>query len=30
MPEAAIAQCPGAEVLSLEEIAAYLQEVEKA
>jgi two-component system chemotaxis response regulator CheB len=27
MPEAAIAACPGALVLSLEEIAAYLQKV---
>ncbi|MDR3461281.1 MAG: chemotaxis protein CheB [Beijerinckiaceae bacterium] len=30
MPEAAIAECPGARVLSLSEIAAYLQEIEKA
>jgi two-component system, chemotaxis family, protein-glutamate methylesterase/glutaminase len=30
MPEAAIAECPAARVLSLKEIAAYLQEVEKA
>jgi two-component system chemotaxis response regulator CheB len=30
MPEAAIAQCPGARVMSLEEIAAYLQDVGKA
>jgi two-component system chemotaxis response regulator CheB len=27
MPEAALAACPGARVLSLEQIAAYLQEV---
>jgi two-component system chemotaxis response regulator CheB len=30
MPEAAIAKCPGAHVMSLKEIAAYLQEVGKA
>jgi two-component system chemotaxis response regulator CheB len=30
MPEAAIAQCPGARVMSLTEIAVYLQDVEKA
>jgi two-component system, chemotaxis family, protein-glutamate methylesterase/glutaminase len=30
MPEAAIAECPGARVMSLKEIAAYLQDVEKA
>jgi two-component system chemotaxis response regulator CheB len=30
MPEAAIAECPGARVMSLGEIAAYLQGVEKA
>jgi two-component system chemotaxis response regulator CheB len=30
MPEAAIAECPGAQVLSLKQIAAYLQAVEKA
>ena len=30
MPEAALADCPGARVLSLEEIAIYLQDVEKA
>jgi two-component system, chemotaxis family, protein-glutamate methylesterase/glutaminase len=30
MPEAAIAECPAARVLSLKEIAVYLQEVEKA
>lgn len=30
MPEAAIAQCPGASVLSAEEIAVYLQDIEKA
>jgi two-component system chemotaxis response regulator CheB len=30
MPEAAIAACPGAQVLSLAEIAIYLQSVEKA
>jgi two-component system, chemotaxis family, protein-glutamate methylesterase/glutaminase len=30
MPEAAIAQCPSARVMSLEEIAAYLQDVGKA
>lgn len=30
MPEAAIAECPEAQVLSLEEIATYLQNVEKA
>jgi two-component system chemotaxis response regulator CheB len=30
MPEAAIAECQGARVLSLKEIAAYLQNVEKA
>jgi two-component system chemotaxis response regulator CheB len=30
MPEAAIAECPSARVLSLKEIAAYLQDVEKA
>jgi two-component system chemotaxis response regulator CheB len=29
MPEAAIAACPGAHVMSLEEIAAYLQDLEK-
>jgi two-component system chemotaxis response regulator CheB len=29
MPEAAIAACPEAQVLSLKEIAVYLQEVEK-
>ncbi len=29
MPEAAIAECPGASVLSLKEIAAYLQVIEK-
>jgi two-component system, chemotaxis family, protein-glutamate methylesterase/glutaminase len=27
MPTAAIAECPGAQILSLEQIAAYLQEV---
>ena len=30
MPEAAIAACPGAQILTLKEIAVYLQEVEKA
>jgi two-component system, chemotaxis family, protein-glutamate methylesterase/glutaminase len=30
MPKAAIAECPGARVLSLKEIAVYLQDVEKA
>jgi two-component system, chemotaxis family, protein-glutamate methylesterase/glutaminase len=30
MPEAAIAECPGAQVLSLIEIAVFLQAVEKA
>jgi two-component system chemotaxis response regulator CheB len=30
MPEAAIAACPGARVMSLKEIAAYLRDVEKA
>jgi len=30
MPEAALAQCPSARVMSLKEIAAYLQNVEKA
>ena len=30
MPEAAIARCPSARVMSLEEIAAYLQDVGKA
>jgi two-component system chemotaxis response regulator CheB len=30
MPEAAIAECPGAQVLSLKEIAGYLHDVEKA
>jgi len=30
MPEAAIAECPVAHVLSLKEIAVYLQDVEKA
>jgi two-component system, chemotaxis family, protein-glutamate methylesterase/glutaminase len=30
MPEAAIAECPGAQVLSLKEIAVFLQDVEKA
>jgi len=30
MPEAAIAECPGARVLSLREIAVYLQDLEKA
>jgi two-component system, chemotaxis family, protein-glutamate methylesterase/glutaminase len=30
MPEAAIAECPGARILTLREIAVYLQEVEKA
>jgi two-component system chemotaxis response regulator CheB len=30
MPEAAIAECPEAQVLSLEEIAVYLQDIEKA
>jgi two-component system chemotaxis response regulator CheB len=30
MPEAAIAECPGARVLSLNEIALYLQDIEKA
>lgn len=30
MPEAAIAACPEAQVLSLKEIAVYLQDVEKA
>jgi two-component system chemotaxis response regulator CheB len=30
MPEAAIAECPEAQILSLKEIAVYLQEVEKA
>jgi two-component system chemotaxis response regulator CheB len=30
MPEAAIAECPAARVLTLEEIAVFLQEVEKA
>jgi hypothetical protein len=30
MPEAAIAECPGARVMSLQEIAIYLQDVEKA
>ena len=30
MPAAAIAECPGARVMSLQEIAIYLQDVEKA
>jgi two-component system chemotaxis response regulator CheB len=30
MPEAAIAECPGARVMSLNEIAAFLKDVEKA
>jgi two-component system, chemotaxis family, protein-glutamate methylesterase/glutaminase len=30
MPEAAIAECPSAQVLSLKQIAAYLQDAEKA
>ena len=30
MPEAAIAKCPGARIMSLKEIAVYLQDVEKA
>jgi two-component system chemotaxis response regulator CheB len=30
MPEAAIAECPAALVLSLKEIAVYLQDLEKA
>jgi len=30
MPEAAIAECPGARILSLKEIAAYLRDVEEA
>jgi two-component system chemotaxis response regulator CheB len=30
MPKAAIAECPGARVMSLTEIAIYLQDVEKA
>jgi two-component system, chemotaxis family, protein-glutamate methylesterase/glutaminase len=30
MPQAAIAQCPDAHVKSLKEIAAYLQDIEKA
>jgi len=30
MPEAAIVKCPGAQVLSLQEIAIFLQEIEKA
>jgi two-component system, chemotaxis family, protein-glutamate methylesterase/glutaminase len=30
MPEAAIAACPSAQVMSLKEIAAYLKDVEKA
>jgi two-component system chemotaxis response regulator CheB len=30
MPEAAIANCPGARVMSLKEIAAYLQDIGKA
>jgi two-component system chemotaxis response regulator CheB len=30
MPEAAIAECPGARVMSLKEIASFLQDVEKA
>ncbi len=30
MPKAAIAKCPSAQVMSLKEIAAYLQDVEKA
>lgn len=30
MPQAAIAACPGAAVLSLKEIAMFLQEIEKA
>jgi two-component system chemotaxis response regulator CheB len=30
MPEAAIAECPGARVLTLKEIALYLEDVEKA
>ena len=30
MPEAAIAECPGAKVLSLKDIALYLRDVEKA
>jgi two-component system chemotaxis response regulator CheB len=30
MPEAAIAECPGARVLSLKEITEYLQDVERA
>jgi two-component system chemotaxis response regulator CheB len=30
MPEAAIAACPGACIMSLKEIAAYLKDVEKA
>ena len=30
MPEAAIAECPAPAILSLKEIAVYLQDVEKA
>jgi two-component system, chemotaxis family, protein-glutamate methylesterase/glutaminase len=30
MPEAALANCPGARVMSLKEIATYLRDVEKA
>jgi two-component system, chemotaxis family, protein-glutamate methylesterase/glutaminase len=30
MPEAAIAECPSARIMSLKEIATYLQDVEKA
>jgi two-component system chemotaxis response regulator CheB len=30
MPEAAIAECPSARIMSLKEIAIYLQDVEKA
>jgi two-component system chemotaxis response regulator CheB len=30
MPEAALANCPGARVMSLKEIATYLQDVERA
>jgi hypothetical protein len=30
MPEAALAACPGAQVLSLAEIAVFLRDVEKA
>jgi two-component system, chemotaxis family, protein-glutamate methylesterase/glutaminase len=30
MPEAAIAECPGARIMSLKEIAAYLRDVEEA